>query len=203
MNNEIIEFLKEKNIDEVLKKIRVAEFVEYVNKYIGEGLEVGKKYEYNGRDSIHYIIIENIKKGLHELYSKYGIDYAKMFDFLRVNTWQLSISIDYKEVSVWENIGKYDFETKTRKNASSSNSTFILESIPKFEMYDSWLRDKLVIRDYVSYDIKSLNIYEFYIGLLEGQRQRMIGRYESEILGWKRNIADNKKMISNLEDLLF
>lgn len=194
--------LKDKNIVKVLKKIKVVELEEYANKYISEGLEVGNKYEYNGRNSIHYIIIENIKKGLHELYSKYGIDYAEMFNVLQVNTWNLHFSMDCKTISIWENIGRYDFEVRRRKNASYSNSAFILVDIPQFEIIKE-LKNDLMIYDYVNYEIKDLSIYELFIGLLEGKRKKIIGNLESEILGWKRNIADNKKMIRNLENILF
>lgn len=199
MNN-IKEFFIEKNIDEVLKKIKVSEFIDYVNKYIGENLVVGNKYNFNGVDNIHYIIKENIEKGLHELYNKYGIDYAIMFDFLKISTWQINLCVDYKEVSVWEFIGRYNFEHKQRKNASSVNSEFTLQSVPKFEIYDL---HKKIINDYVMYDMESLNLYELYIGLLEGQRASVIANYQAEILSCKRKIADNKKMIESLEDIVF
>ena len=58
---------------EVFKKISLKEFKNYVNKYISEDLEVGNRYDYGGRNSIHYTIMKNIKKGITELYNKYGV----------------------------------------------------------------------------------------------------------------------------------
>ena len=197
------EFLKEKNINEVLKKIKVKELVEYANKYIGEGLEVGNKYEYSsyrGND-IHNIITENIKKGLHELWQKYNIDYADMFDFIMISTWNIRVNISYENVGVWEDIGSYKFNTKRRKNASFDNKEFTLESIPKFELYDK-LHNEVIV-NYCSFDIESLTIYEFYIGLLEKARLNAITNLEKGIVEYKRKIAESKLQIEKIEDMIF
>lgn len=197
------EFLKEKNINEVLKKIKVKELVEYANKYIGEGLEVGNKYEYSnykGND-IHNIITENIKKGLHELWQKYNIDYADMFDFIMISTWNIRVNISYENVGVWEDIGSYKFDTKRRKNASFDNKEFTLEGIPKFELYDK-LHNEVIV-NYCSFDIESLTIYEFYIGLLEKARLNAITNLEKDIVEYKRKIAENKLKIEEIENMIF
>lgn len=197
------EFLKEKNINEVLKKIKVKELVEYANKYIGEGLEVGNKYEYSsyrGND-IHNIITENIKKGLHELWQKYNIDYADMFDFIMISTWNIRVNISYENVGVWEDIGSYKFDTKRRKNASFDNKEFTLESIPKFELYDK-LHNEVIV-NYCSFDIENLTIYEFYIGLLEKARLNAITNLEKDIVEYKRKIAESKLQIEKIEDMIF
>lgn len=197
-----IKFLEK--VNEVLKTIKMKEVVEYANKYIGENLEVGKKYQYSSyykTEDIHYIITENIKKGLHELWGKYGIDYAEMFEFIKVGAWNLQLDIDYKEVVIWENIGNYKFDTKRRKNASYDNKFFVLESIPKFELYSD-LHDRVIV-DYCSFDIESLSVYEFYIGLLEKARLNAITNLEKDIVEYKRKIAESKLQIEKIEDMIF
>ena len=47
---------------EAFKKISLKELESCVNKYISENLEVGNRYDYNGKNSIHYTIMKNIKK---------------------------------------------------------------------------------------------------------------------------------------------
>lgn len=199
----IREFLKKENVKEALKKIKMVELFDYANKYIGEGLEVGNKYEYSSyrENDIHNIITENIKKGLHELWQKYGIDYADMFDFIIVNTWSIRVNITYEKISVWEDIGSYKFDTKRRKNASFDNKEFTLESIPKFELYDG-LHDKVIV-DYCSFDIKDLTIYEFYMGLLEKARLNAVTNLEKDIIEYKRKIAESKLEIEEIENIVF
>lgn len=197
-----IEELKEKGILEVLKNFKVYDFVVYANRYIGENLEIGEQYNFHYQDSIHYTIKKNIEKGLHDLFSNYKIDYADMFDLFKVNTWNISISVEYNGISCWKNIGRYDFDKKTRKNASVNNSKFNLMGLPIFKLDDD-LRNYVVSYDYISYDIGSLTMYEFIIGLLEGERQKMISKYQADILGCKRKIAEDRSKIEDLENIVF
>lgn len=188
---------------EVFKKISLKELESYVNKYISEDLEVGNRYDYSsyrGND-IHNIITENIKKGLHELWQKYNVDYADMFDFIMISTWNIRVNISYENVGVWEDIGSYKFDTKRRKNASFDNKEFTLESIPKFELYDK-LHNEVIV-NYCSFDIESLTIYEFYIGLLEKARLNAITNLEKDIVEYKRKIAESKLQIEKIEDMIF
>ena len=83
---------------EVFKKISLKELESCVNKYISENLEVGNRYDYNGKNSIHYTIMKNIKKGIAELYNKYSVVVED--DFIKVNTWRISLNVEYKEICV-------------------------------------------------------------------------------------------------------
>lgn len=188
---------------EIFKSIKVKEFIEYCNKYVGNGLEVGKQYEYNGIDSIHYVMKNNIEKGLFELYNKYGISVEDIKDIIKVSTWNIVLYIQYDEVSIWENIIKYNVEGKQRSNASVSNSRFTLLSIPKCVVNTDIIENMVdIIHNFNSMNIEEMSLDEVITYLLEGKRQKEIGRIQSEILSLKRQINDKKKVISKLEDLI-
>lgn len=181
----IFEDLKAKGKLESLKQISMKEFYEYVNKYIAEGLEIGGKYDTNGYGNIHYIIKENIKKGLHELYSKYNIDYSFMFDYISVGTWRLKVTMEFKEFYFWEEIGSYDYKGKKRRNASFYNTTFTLTELPKFEMWNGYEEIE--------------NLYKFLNYLFDEKKAKVIGNLESEIATHKKQIAELNKKIKNLK----
>lgn len=172
---------------EVFKKISLKEFESYVNKYISEDLEVGNRYDYGGRNSIHYTIMKNIKKGIAELYNKYGVVVED--DFIKINTWRISLNVEYKEICVWgKELGGYNFGTKQRKNASWNNTTFALISLPIVKFY---------------FENEDMSIYDYIISCLKEKQNMMIGHYESEIASWEKSIKDNKKMIKNLKEIVF
>lgn len=173
---------------EVFKKISLKEFENYVNKYISENLEVGNRYNYNGINSIHYTIMKNIKKGIAELYNKYGVVIED--DFIKVNTWRISLNVEYKEICVWgKDLGSYNFGTKQRKNASWNNTTFTLISLPIFRLYENNEND--------------ISVYDYIVSCLKEQQNKMIENYESEIASWENSIKDNKKMIESLKNISF
>ena len=190
-------------LSEIFKKISVKELIEYCNKYIGEGLEVGKQYGYNGIDSIHFIMKRNIEKGLLELYNKYRINLDDVKDIINVSSWNISLCMQYNEISIWENMIKYKVEGKQRKNASISNNNFTLLEIPICEINDEIVKNMVdIIHNYNSMNIKEMSLDEVIIYLLEGERQKQMARNQSEILALKRQINDKKKVISKLEDLI-
>lgn len=173
---------------EVFKNISLKEFENYVNKYISENLEVGNRYDYNGINSIHYTIMKNIKKGITELYNKYGVVIED--DFIKVNTWRISLNVEYKEICVWgKDLGSYNFGTKQRKNASWNNTTFTLISLPIFRLYENNEND--------------ISVYDYIVSCLKEQQNKMIENYESEIASWENSIKDNKIMIENLKNISF
>ena len=172
---------------EVFKKISLKELESYVNKYISENLEVGNRYDYNGKNSIHYTIMKNIKKGIAELYNKYGVVVED--DFIKINTWRISLNVEYKEICVWgKELGGYNFGTKQRKNASWNNTTCALISLPIVKFY---------------FENENMSIYDYIISCLKEKQNMMIGHYESEIASWEKSIKDNKKMIKNLKEIVF
>lgn len=160
--------------------LKMKEIKEYCNKYISEGLEVGKKYSFLGIDKdyqdIHYIITSNIKKGLFELWNKYNFDIEEINKLFPMSTWNLRLIVNYELISVWEDIGRYDFKRKIRKNASISNSTFILEEIPHF--------------DFIEENIEELTIKEYIVGKLEEKKEEIIKRLNNEIVDLKQSIRN-------------
>ena len=173
---------------EVFKNISLKEFENYVNKYISEKLEIGNKYDYSGRNSIHYIIIDNNKKGIAELYNKYGVVVED--DFIKINIWRTTLNVEYKEICVWgKDLGRYYFETKKRKNASCNNTTFTLISLPIFRLYEN--------------NDNNISVYDYVISCLKEKQNMMIENYESEIISWENSIKDNKIMIENLKNISF
>jgi hypothetical protein len=184
-----LEILKEKGILESLKDFTMGDMKWYANKYIADDLEVGGKYNFNGRSSVHYVIIENIKKGLHELYGKYSIDYADMFKLFGVYTWHLEVSIECDSVGEFKYIGNYNFGKKQRKNASISNSEFEMTELPTFE-FESFIND-------------DMSVYDYLIRTLNYKKDMTIQHYKNEIESYKMNIKNCKKMIEDLENLEF
>ena len=160
--------------------LKMKEIKEYCNKYISEGLEVGKKYSFLGIDKdyqdIHYIIVNNIKKGLFELWNKYNFNIEKISKIFVQSTWNMDLFADYELISVLETIGRYDFKRKVRKNASISNSTFILEELPYF--------------DFIEENIEELTIKEYIVGKLEEKKEEIIKRLNNEIVDLKQSIRN-------------
>lgn len=181
-----IKVLKDKGILETFKKITIKELKEYVEKYICDDLEVGKKYCYNGRDNIHQIMEKNINKGLTSLFDKYKIHYTETFEFIKCYTWVLSVYGNYEDICIWENIGRYVINAQQRRNASISNSQFTLVSRPYFELY---------------VDDDTMSIYDYIISLLDEKKKAMIGNYESENASFQKQIRDNKRKIKSLESI--
>ena len=162
------------------KDLKMKEIKEYCNKYISEGLEVGKKYSFLGIDrnyqDIHYIIVNNIKKGLFELWNKYDFDIEEINKIFVQSIWNMDLFADYELISVWETIGRYDFKRKVRKNASISNSTFTLEELPYF--------------DFIEENIEELTIKEYIVGKLEEKKEEIIKRLNNEIVDLKQSIRN-------------
>lgn len=132
MNN-IVKFLNEKGIMNVLKNIKMKEFKEFCNKHITDDLKINEKYVFSGGNDIHSIITENIARGIKELWQKYNIDYAVMTELFHVGIWRSQIIVDYESICAWEDFGVYNFGNKIRKNASVSNSSFKLTELPTFD----------------------------------------------------------------------
>ena len=93
-----------------------------------------------------------------------------------MSTWNLRLIVNYELISVWEDIGRYDFKRKIRKNASISNSTFILEEIPHF--------------DFIEENIEELTIKEYIVGKLEEKKEEIIKRLNNEIVDLKQSIRN-------------
>ena len=169
--------------------LKMKEIKEYCNKYISEGLEVGKKYSFLGIDKnyqdIHYIIVNNIKKGLFELWNKYNFDIEEINEIFVQSTWNMNFFADYELISVWETIGRYDFKRKVRKNASISNSTFILEKLPYF--------------DFIEENIEELTIKEYIIKKLKEKKEKKIERFNNEIIDLKQSIKDYEDNIKKYQ----
>lgn len=161
-----------------LKSISMKELKEYMNKYICEGLEVGKKYNYGGKNSIHKVLKKNIEYGIADLCEKYEMNWKELYNILQINTWVISFYGEYEGISVWENIGRYVLSTQQRKNASISNDSFTLVDKPYFEYYN--------IED------ENISIYDYIIYLFEERKSKMIGNYESEIASLKRALKDKE-----------
>lgn len=176
-----------KEILNVFKKISMKELKEYMNKYICVGLEVGNKYNYGGKGSIHRLLKDNISCGIKELCIKYGIEEEMFFDIFRICTWNFSLCLEYKEISVWCNIGKYYFGQKTRKNASYNNSNFTLMNKPMCLYYD--------IED------ENITLYDYIIVLLEDKKKEVIGKYESEIASFQRELKNKKKQLKDIQNI--
>lgn len=187
MNN-IVKFLNEKGIMNVLKNIKMKEFKEFCNKHITDNLVIDEKYAFSGRNNIHSIITENIAKGVKELWQKYNIDYAVMSDLFHIGIWRTQILVDYDNICAWEDFGKYTFGNKIRKNASISNFSFKLTKLPTFVFYDE--------------EIENLSIYDFIVMILNNKRNVMIEQYKKEIEEYTKNIEDNKKKINELNNIL-
>lgn len=187
-----IKFEKKEDLLEFFKEeITMKELKEYCNKYIAEGLQVGERYVFYGLDEkykdIHSIITYNIKKGIAELWEKYKIDNEKINNIFKVGVWELGLYVDFDCISIFDNIGAYKFEKRTRKNASISNATFVLEELPHFEFYEDNI-DNLTIKNYI---VKKLN----------EKKEKMIEHYRKEITSWENSIRNNKNMINNLEKI--
>lgn len=182
-----VKFLNEKGIMNVLKKIKMSEFKEFCNKHIADNLIIDEKYNFNGRNNIHSIITENIAKGIKELWQKYNIDYAMMTELFHIGVWRSQIMVEYETIYAWEDFGAYSFGSKIRKNASIGNSSFRLTKLPNFGFYEN---------------IDDLSIYDFMIKVLDEKRNNMIKKYQEEIERYTKNIEDNKKMISDLNNIL-
>ncbi len=172
---------------EALKKIKIKDLKEYGEKYIAEDLEVGKKYNFNGKNSVHYTMYANIKKGFNELWEKFNAsEVCKTLFF--ISSWDIRLNLDYKGISVWnEQFMRYDFAVKTRKNASLSNSSFILNSTPCIKVYT---------------DDLEVSLYDYIIKLLDEQRNKYIGQYRSEIASLKRQIKDDEKFVKEYESII-
>ena len=183
-----MEYFKDNGIIDILKCISMSDFKNAVNKYIGDGLEINKKYNIT---DIHTKIMKNIELGLCDLYKEHNLDVELMSTWIRVNTWYITIFVDYKGINVWEEIGQYRFQYKGRSNARISNQNYTLLSTPIFEYKEN---------EYIK-NIEDLSMYDYIIRLLDYKRNALIGRYESEIASYKRNIRDNKKMVKNLVDI--
>ena len=171
--------------------LKMKEIKEYCNKYISEGLEVGKKYSFLGIDKdyqdIHYIITSNIKKGLFELWNKYNFNIEEINKIFVQTTWNMDLFADYEPISVWETIGRYDFKRKIRKNASISNSTFTLEELPHF--------------DFIEENIEELTIKEYIIKKLKEKKENIIERFNNEIIDLKQSIKDCEDNIKKYQDI--
>lgn len=171
--------------------LKMKEIKEYCNKYISEGLEVGKKYSFLGIDKdyqdIHYIITSNIKKGLFELWNKYNFNIEEINKIFVQTTWNMDLFADYELISVWETIGRYDFKRKIRKNASISNSTFTLEELPHF--------------DFIEENIEELTIKEYIIKKLKEKKENIIERFNNEIIDLKQSIKDCEDNIKKYQDI--
>lgn len=184
-----LNILKMSGLLDILKKVTMKELKEYINKYICKDLEVGKKYNYNGRDSIHYIISRNIRYGLGDLCEKYGIEKDSFYNLLNVNTWQLSIYAEYDGITIWQEIGKYKIQAQQRKNASISNSSFTLIDKPCFMYYD--------IED------ENISIFDYIIMLLEEKKKQIIGNYESEIASLKKEVRNKEQSLKEYKNVNF
>lgn len=183
-----IEYFKNNGIVDILKCINMNDFKNAVNKYIGDGLEINKRYNIT---DIHTKIMKNIELGLCDLYKEYNLDVELMSTWIRINTWYMTIFIDYKGINVWEEIGQYRFQYKARSNASVSNKNYTLLSTPMFEYKEN---------EYVK-NIEDLSMYDYIIRLLDYKRNALIGRYESEIASYKRSIRENRKMVKDLVNI--
>lgn len=187
--------VKFENKDELMnlfkENITMKELKDYCNKYIAEGLQVGKKYVFYGIDEkykdIHSIITCNIQKGIKELWEKYNIDNKTVNSIFKMAIWELGLFFNYGCISIWDNIGGYRFEKKTRKNASVNNASFVLEKLPYFVFYEK--------------DIDDLTIRDYLIKKLKEKREKMIENYKDEILSWEKSIKDNENMIDNLNKI--
>lgn len=193
------ETLKEK-----FEKIKVRELVEYCNKYIGEGFEIGKVYDYHGLGSICYAIQKNVTKGMLELFNKYGIDADYGNDIIKIdNNWYIYMYIQYDIISICENIIQYNFGHKQRKNASVNNSKFTLTSFPVCIINNEIVKNMVdIIHDFNSMNIAEMSLDELITYLLEGKRQRIMANLQKEVLSLKREIDDKKKVINHLEDII-
>lgn len=182
--------LDNKRIIEQLKNISMKEFEMYLNKYIGENLIVGEQYLFSGRNDIHDIIGKNMLKGFREMCSKYGIDYAIMYETFRISTWEMILNTNVDLISIWENIGQYHFKNKVRKNASIGNSKFTLLDIPYFKFYDDSEQEK---------ELLGMTMYDFFVKMLEIRKVAIITKYESEIESYKKGIEQNLIMIEKIK----
>lgn len=182
---------KEDIIKFLNKDITMGELKEYCNKYISEGLEIGKKYSFIGIDKkyqdIHYIIVNNIKKGLLELCNKYNFDIKILDEIFIQYVWNLSLIFEYKSISIYEIVGRYNFKRKIRKNASVSNATFILEELPYFEFCNE--------------NIDDLSIKDFIIGQINNKRNKLIDNCIKKIQEYKNIIIENENEIKKLKNI--
>ena len=182
---------KEDIIKLLNKDITMGELKEYCNKYISEGLEIGKKYSFIGIDKkyqdIHYIIVNNIKRGLLELCNKYNFDIKILDEIFIQYVWNLSLIFEYKSISIYEIVGRYNFKRKIRKNANISNNTFILEELPYFEFCNE--------------NIENLTIKDFIIEQINIKKSKLINKYIEEIQEYKNYIAKNEDSIRELKNI--
>lgn len=173
------------------KDLKMKEIKEYCNKYISEGLKIGEKYSFNGIDrnyqDIHYIIVNNIKKGLFELWNKYNFNIEEINKIFVQSIWNMDLFADYELISVWETIGRYNFKRKIRKNASISNSTFTLEELPYF--------------DFIEENIEELTIKEYIIKKLKEKKEKTIERFNNEIIDLKQSIKDCEDNIKKYQSI--
>lgn len=171
--------------------LKMKEIKEYCNKYISEGLKIGEKYSFNGIDrnyqDIHYIIVNNIKKGLFELWNKYNFNIEEINKIFVQSIWNMDLFADYELISVWETIGRYNFKRKIRKNASISNSTFTLEELPYF--------------DFIEENIEELTIKEYIIKKLKEKKEKTIERFNNEIIDLKQSIKDCEDNIKKYQSI--
>ena len=174
------------------KMFSVKTFVDYCNKYIDESLIVNEKYEFSGRENIHYTIQDNIKKGLHELFGIYGIDYADIFnkDLIRLGSYDMTTFLNCEGIVVWEVFGRYNFDRQVRKNASFSNKTFTYKGNVKFTLVEDYKK------------LENMSLYDFLMFLVEEKRKAIIGKKLSEIEEHKKMIKDLKKEVKDLESIV-
>lgn len=177
-----------KNAVRGLSNISLHSFEEGCNKYITEGISVGKCE----LGELHRRTRDNIEKGIVELLSNNNIDYSSVRGIFNIATWKSYISFDYEIIGVYEDFGNYYLDFTKRKNASMSNDTVTLNSIPRFEI-DKNIKDNVGVDN---------SVYDMLMFFVKGNAMQCVDYYEQENKELENTIQNNKKLILDYKKIL-